>query len=419
MWYFATSAMKRIVIVGAGFGGLRAAKGLAKANAHVTIIDKSNHHLFQPLLYQVATAGLSPAQIAVPIRHLLRRQKNTEVLLDEVFAIDPARKIVRSQTKEYAYDFLILATGSLYNYFGKDQWQMAAPSLKTLPDALNIRRRILSAFERAEIETDRKKREALLTFVVIGGGPTGVELAGAIAELCYRTLASDFRNLDAASARILLIEAGRRILQSFPETLSVAAEKALTRLGVRVMKEKLVEEVTEKMLRVGSECIESFNIFWAAGIKATPIAKWLDVECDRLGRVSVEGDLSIAKHPEIFVIGDAACVKSSMYPEQFLPAIAPVAMQQGEFVADVIQSRLMGKPRSEIFQYRDKGNLATVGRAFAVADFGRVRTSGLFAWCIWVLVHILYLIGFRNRLLVLIEWAWAYFTWQRGARIFY
>jgi len=407
-----------VVIVGAGFGGLWAAKGLGNSPVRVTVIDRNNYHLFQPLLYQVATAGLSPANIAVPIRSILRKQKNTEVLLAQVIGVNLSPQRVLLKDTEVLYDYLILALGSQYNYFNHPEWKEFAPCLKTVADARTIRKKILLAFEQAEAESDQVKKEALLTFVVIGGGPTGVELAGAIAELAHKALARDFRHIRTESSKIILFEAGPRILPSFPERLSIKAQNALEKLGVMVQINQKINQVDQDGLWASGQKIRTQNVIWAAGIKATHVTDWLSVEKDPLGRTIVSKDLSIPGHSNIFVIGDGACCKGK--DGNPLPAVAPVAMQQGRFVAKVIRDRVTtafvyDKPYE--FCYRDKGNLATVGRSFAVADFGWLRMHGLTAWLLWVVVHIFYLIGFRNRLLTFIEWTWGYFTFQRGARL--
>ncbi len=404
-----------IVILGGGFGGLKVAKGLKRAKARVTVIDRFNHHLFQPLLYQVATAGLSPADIAYPIRSIFKHQANTEVLLMEVTGIDAQKKIVLGNRSSIAFDFCVVATGAEYNYFGHENWRQA-PSLKTISDATHIRQKILLAFEEAEMEADEKKRAALLNFVLVGGGPTGVEMAGAISELAHTALASDFRRIDPKAARIILIEAGDRVLPSFAPHLSEKARIFLERMGVEVMMGARVEDITEFGVTVSGHLIPSKNVIWAAGVKATPVGKWLGVETDRSGRVPVNPDLSVRGNPQIFVIGDAACVSDKNGKP--LPGIAPVAMQEGDYVANLLSRKVSGAAvETSPFRYRDKGNLATVGRAFAVADFKRLKISGFFAWCVWLVVHIFYLIGFRNRLLVLTEWFWSYITFHRGARL--
>ena len=405
----------RVVIVGAGFGGLSAATGLTGAEAQVTVIDRRNYHLFQPLLYQVATAALSPADIASPIRAILSGQNNAEVLLAKVTDIDTERREVVLEDRHVAYDFLILATGARHAYFGHDEWEQFAPGLKKIEDATELRRRILLAFERAEIAMEESERRRLLTFVVIGGGPTGVEMAGAIAELAKVALARDFRRIDPRQARILLIEAGPRILSAFPPKLSAKAERALTRLGVEVRTGTAVTACDEEGVRLGEERIPSACIFWGAGVAASPAAKWLRSERDKAGRVIVGPDLTLPGHPEIFVIGDTAHAAG---PDgNPLPGVAPVAKQQGKYAAKVIRARLAGNSAPAPFRYRNLGNLATIGRRAAVADFGWLRVNGRFAWLLWGLVHIYFLIGFRNRIAVLLDWIWAYLTFHRGARL--
>ena len=422
-----------VVIVGAGFGGLEAALKLGKAPAHVTVIDRNNHYVFQPLLYQVATAYLSPADITAPIRNVLRRQRNTEVLLAEVTDVDTARRQVwmRDQAtgaeRSVPYDYLVLATGAGQSYFGHDEWEQYAPSLKTIPDATALRRKVLLAFEEAEMaaaanaanaagDSDNQERiRALLTFVIVGGGPTGVELAGAIAELAHRTLRGDFRHINVGDARIILVEAMPRLLNAFPESLSAKATRKLERLGVAVRTGEAVEAVDAESVVIASERIEAGTVIWAAGVRASPAGKWLGAEMDRAGRVIVNDDLSLPDHPEIFVIGDTASAPSEHGKP--LPGVAPVAMQQGRYVGRTIRTRIEGRENPHPFKYFNKGNLATIGRSFAIADFGFARVSGFLAWVLWLGVHILYLIGFRNRLLVMLQWAWAYFTYEHGARI--
>jgi NADH dehydrogenase len=403
-----------VAVVGAGFGGLTAVRALRRAPVRITLVDRRNHHLFQPLLYQVATAALSPADIAYPVRSILRRQSNAEVLLADAVAVDrPGRRLVLSDG-DLAFDYLVLATGARHGYFGHDAWEKSAPGLKTLEDALEIRRRILLAFERAERASDGFRRRALLTFVVVGGGPTGAELAGAIGEISREVLVSDFRAIDPREARILVLEAGPRFLPSFPADLARRAQEALSPLGVEVRTGCAVTEVGEGFVEAGGERIDAATILWAAGVRASPLAATLGVPLDRAGRVLVEPDLSIPGDPRIFAIGDvAAFLHQTGAP---LPGVAPVAIQQGRHVAASIGADLAGRPRAP-FHYRDKGSLAVLGRARAVALFGRVEMSGLLAWLAWCFVHILFLIGFRNRLVVLFEWAWAYLTSKRAARL--
>jgi len=402
------------VIVGGGFGGLNAARALRDIPVEVTLLDRRNHHVFQPLLYQVAGAALSPGEIASPIRWILRRQQNVEVLLANVVRVAPERRTLVLTDGEVSYDFLILAPGATHAYFGHDDWQVAAPGLKTLEDALEIRRRVLLAYERAERETDPVKREALLTFVVIGGGPTGVELAGALAEISRHSLARDFRHFDPSSARVILIEAGSSILTNFPEILREAARKDLTRIGVDVRLGKPVTRVAGGRVEMDGETICAETIVWAAGVAASPLGATLGVPMDRAGRVIVGPDLTVPGHPEIFVVGDLISFKG---PDgRPLPGVAQVAIQSGRHAAHNIRRALDGKSY-EPFVYRDLGNLATIGRASAIADFGWLRLKGYVAWLVWLFVHIVNLIGFRNRLVVLVQWAWAYFTYQRAIRL--
>jgi NADH dehydrogenase len=408
-----------VVIVGAGFGGLYAARALKGAPVRVTVVDRTNHHLFQPLLYQVATAALSPGDIAYPIRGVLRRQANTRVLLGRAVAVDPAQRKVVLEDGEIPYDYLILATGGRHGYFGHDDWENVAPGLKTLEDALEIRRRILLAFEKAERETGAARRRALLTFAVVGGGPTGVELAGAIAEIARHVMVEDFRVIDPREARVLLLEAGPRILPAFPEALSAKAQASLERLGVEVKTGAAVTQLDAGRVILGQEIIAAETVLWAAGVTASPLARSLGVTLDRAGRVIVERDLTVPGHPEIFVIGDLAAFlhqTGNRPPGQPLPGVAPVAIQQGRHAAANILRAIRGQPYLT-FHYVDKGNLATIGRAAAVADFGFLRLSGLLAWLAWLFIHIFFLIGFRNRFVVLFEWAWAYLTYQRAARL--
>lgn len=409
-----TAHVPHVVIVGAGFGGLVAARRLRHAKVRVTIIDRRNHHLFQPLLYEVATAGLSPADIACPIRAIVGHNLNTEVLLAEVTAIDLGTRSVTTTHGIMPYDFLILAAGADNSYFGHEQWERHAPGLKSLEEALEIRRRILLAFELAEHTHDEEERRALLTFVVIGAGPTGVELAGAIAEISRHVIVSDFRRINPREARIVLVEAGPRILPSFEAKLAAKAEQALKGRGVEVMVRSPVEAIDAGLVRTQMGDIHTRTVMWAAGVVASPLAKSLGVELERGGRVKVAPDLTIPGHPEAFVIGDLAwCSDDRGEP---LPGLAPVAIQQGRHAARNINNVLEGRSR-ETFHYLDKGSMATVGRAFAIVQFGRFRLSGFPAWLAWTFVHIAYLIGFRNRAVVMFEWAWAYFTYQRGARL--
>lgn len=409
------TAKKRVVILGAGFAGMNCARGLAKADVSVTMIDRHNHHLFQPLLYQVATASLSPAQVASPIRAILKSQRNTEVLLGEVHAIDKTRRVVRFNEREISYDYLVIAVGAVVSYFGHPEWAKYALGLKTISDATEIRRRVLLAFENAESETDLAKRKRLLHFILVGGGPTGVEMAGAIAELAHGALLSDFRHINPAETKITLIEAAPRILGTFPESLSEEGRKTLEGLGVDVLTNTRVENIDSAGVWVNGQCLESNQIIWTAGVQAAPVAKWLGVEGDRGGRVKVGPDLSLPGHPEIFVAGDAALVLDE--DGKPLPGVAPVAMQEGKYLARLLRKKLIGESTPPPFRYWDKGNLATIGRSNAIADLGKFQLKGWFGWVAWVVVHIYYLIGFKNRLTVMFEWAWAYLTFQRGVRL--
>lgn len=411
--------LPRVVIVGSGFGGLNAAQALAKAPAHVTVIDRKNHHTFQPLLYQVATAGLSPGEIAAPIRSILRGHKNIEVLMAEVIGFDLERRTVETPEFHIGYDYLIVAAGARHSYFGHEEWERLAPGLKTIEDALEIRRRVLLAFELSE----RREAEGLtaspLNFVVVGGGPTGVELAGTLAEISRHALAHEFRSIDPARTHILLLEGGPRILPAYAEDLSRSAQEQLNHLGVEVRTSTTVTRVEAGAVDIGNTRLPATVILWAAGVQASPLGKKLGVTVDRAGRVPVQPDLSVAGHPEIFVIGDLAEVKDEQ--GKMLPGVAPVAMQEGTFVAKVIRQEIESKhgtsnPRPA-FHYWDKGSLATIGRAAAVAQFGKIHISGFLAWLSWLFIHILFLIGFRNRLLVFIQWAWSYVTYERGARL--
>jgi len=403
-----------VVIVGGGFGGLYAARALAGRPVRVTLLDRRNHHLFQPLLYQVATAALNPSDIAMPLRSILRRAANVTVLLAEVEAVDLAARRLVLDGDSLEYDALVLAAGAGHSYFGHDDWEALAPSLKTLEDALEIRRRVLVAYEEAEREEDRAEQRALLTSVVIGGGPTGVELAGALAEISRETIARDFRLIDPTKARIVLLEGGPRVLAAFPDPLPARAAAALTRIGVEVRTGATVTRVTPDAVWIGGEQIRARTVLWAAGVSAAPLTRTLGVPLDRAGRVLVERDLSIPGHPEAFAIGDVcAFTDDAGHP---LPGLAPVALQQGRAAARNVLHRLAGEP-TEPFRYHDRGSMATIGRAAAVAVVGRFRLSGLLAWLAWLFVHIAFLIGFRNRFLVLFQWAWAYISWQRGARL--
>jgi NADH dehydrogenase len=404
----------RVVIIGAGFGGLAAARALRSAPVEITVIDRSNYHLFQPLLYQVATADLSPADIAAPIRNVLRHQRNTRVLLAEVTGVDPQGQRVFVEDRTIPYDYLVIATGAHQSYFGHNDWEPFAPGLKTLDDAAMIRRSMLLAFEAAEMEPDSERRRALLTFVLVGAGPTGVEMAGAMAELAHQTLAPEFRAIDPGRARILLVEALPRILPAFTPILADKAQRALTWLGVEVRTNTPVEAIDAEGVVIAGERVRASTVIWTAGVAASPAARWLGVEGDRAGRVKVKEDLGVPGHRTVFVIGDTASVIQDGKP---LPGVAPVAMQQGRYVAQVITRRVAGKASELPFRYHNRGNLATVGRAFGLMERGRLRLWGWFAWALWLSVHIFYLIGFRNRLLVMVQWAWAYLTHQRSARL--
>ena len=404
----------RVMIVGGGFGGLEAAKKLAGQDVRVTVIDRTNYHLFQPLLYQVATAALSPADIAAPVRAILSRWKNMEVILAEVQSVDVVAKKIKTTDMEIPYDFLILATGARHSYFGHNEWEKLAPGLKSLEDAIELRRRLLMAFEYAEKIADEAARKAAMTFVIIGGGPTGVEMAGAIAEIARYTLAKDFRHIDPSQARVILIEADPRLLASFPEDLSISAMKQLVDLGVEVRTSVRATNLTETGLQVGDEFIPCRVKIWAAGNNASFVGKTLGVPIDRVGRVMVNDDLTIPGHPEVQVIGDLA--NFSHQTGQPLPGVSPVAMQQGRHAATNIL-RMIKNRGPQRFRYWDKGSMATIGRHRAVADLNFVRLSGLPAWLVWLFVHIIFLVGFRNRLAVLFQWAWAYFTFNAGARL--
>ena len=417
------ASLPHVVIIGGGFGGLYTAKSLRNAPVRVTLIDKRNFHLFQPLLYQVATGSLSPADIASPLRVILSKQKNTQVLLDKVVDIDTdAKRVIVQDGEDINYDMLVIATGGSHHYFGNDQWQDDAPGLKTVEDALEMRRRIFTAFEAAEKETDPQKRQSLLTFIVVGGGPTGVELAGAIAEIAHKSVADDFRDVDTTQARILLFEGMDRILPPYPEKLSIEARKSLEKLGVEVKTKTLVTNISDRTVtfREGdrADTIAANTILWAAGVRASFMGRVLQegtgVELDRAGRVMVESDLTIKDHPNIFVIGDLA--HFAHQGDRPLPGVAPVAMQQGEYVARLINRRCKGLPIAP-FKYSDFGSMAVIGQNKAVANLGFAKLSGFLAWVIWVVAHIYYLIEFDNKLVVMIQWAWNYITQGRGARL--
>ncbi|AEQ50644.1 NAD(P)/FAD-dependent oxidoreductase [Pelagibacterium halotolerans] len=410
---------ERVVIVGAGFGGLSAAKSLARAGVPFTIIDKRNHHLFQPLLYQVATAALSPAEIAVPIRAVLAPGKggSIEILMEEIEGIDTARRVVRAVGgDEIAYSQLILATGSAFTYFGReDEWRPFAPALKSIDDALNIRRRVLLAFERAETTDNPDLRKRLMTFVVIGGGPTGVETAGALAELAKATLAKDFTNIDPRDTRVVLVEAVDTLLNAYPAHLGAYTERKLADLGVEVHTNSPVKRIDENGVLAGDDFIETSNIFWCAGVEATPAGKWLGLKTNKNGTVPVSRDLTIPDLPGVFVIGDAASVEGD--DGKPLPALAPVAKQQGQYVAEAIIRAQQGQSPQGPFRYRDWGTMATIGRSAAVGKFGKLEVKGFPAWMLWGAVHIAYLVGFRNRINVLVNWLWNWLTYAKGARL--
>ncbi|MGB8579736.1 MAG: NAD(P)/FAD-dependent oxidoreductase [Candidatus Sulfotelmatobacter sp.] len=412
----------RVVIVGSGFGGLNAAKALAGANVKITVLDKKNHHTFQPLLYQVATAGLSPGEIAEPVRSILRKDKNIEVLMMEVTGFDLERKVVLTADQEIPYDSLIVAAGASHAYFGHDEWRTLAPGLKTIEDALEIRRRVLLAFELAERQAAAGETVEPLNFVVVGAGPTGVELAGTLAEICQHSLAGDFRLIDPRRTRIHLLEGGPHVLPAYPQDLSRSALEQLQRLGVEVQTSAMVTQIEAGAIYVGETRMKADIILWAAGVAASSLGKKLGVPVDRAGRVLVQPDLSVPGHPEVFVIGDLASLKDKT--GKLLPGVAPVAILEGRYVAKLIRRETKARatentqpaPRKP-FHYFDKGSLATIGRAAAVAQFGKIHISGYIAWLAWLFVHILFLIGFQNRVLVLTQWAWSYFTYERGARL--
>ncbi len=409
-----TADRPHVLILGCGFGGLFAARALARAPVRVTVLDRTNHHLFQPLLYQVATAGLAAPAIAAPIRQILAAQNNTTVLYGEAARVDPARRaVVLEDGGEIGYDHLIVATGSTHSYFGHDDWAAHAPGLKTLDDAFELRRRILLAFEQAEREADRARRNAWLTFVVVGAGATGVEMAGTLAEIARHTLRGEFRHYDPRNARVVLIEGGERVLAAYPPDLSDKARLQLERLGVSVWLGRQVSGVDAEGVQVGDERLAAKTVIWAAGVAASPLGATLGAPLDRAGRVTVEPDLSLAGHPEISVIGDLAALPWHSPP---VPGTAPPAKQMGRHAANNILLRLRDQP-TKAFHYRDYGSLATIGRSKAVAQFGRLKLSGYPAWLTWLGAHIVYLIGFRNRIVVLIDWAWAYWTFERSARI--
>lgn len=405
-----------MVIVGAGFGGLEVARHLANTPLRVTIIDSRNHHLFQPLLYQAATASLAPSEIAWPIRSLLSRYSNVTTLLASVVGINSGKRtVLLDGGGAIAFDTLVLATGARHAYFGHDEWEPIAPGLKTIEDATAIRSRVLDAFERAERTSDPVEHARLLTFVVVGGGPTGVELAGTIAELARETLRRDFRNIDTRKARVVLVEAGPRLLPGFRENLSEYALQALTHLGVEVRLGHPVTQCSAEGVRIDGQQLPAMTILWAAGVAASPAAEWLHVPSDRAGRIIVEPDLTVPGHPEIFAIGDTACVE--MEDGKLVPGVAPAAKQAGRYVADAIKARLRGESSPPPFRYRNAGSLATIGKRAAIADFGWIRLKGRLAWWLWGLAHIYFLIGLRHRLAVALSWLWIYLTGQRSARL--
>jgi len=415
------SERPRVVIVGAGFGGLNAARSLGNAPVQITVIDHKNFHTFQPLLYQVATAGLSPGEIAAPIRSILRSHKNIEVLMGDVIGVDLEKRVVETADSSIPYDYLVVAAGATHSYFGHDEWEPYAPGLKTIEDALEIRRRVLLAFELAERQAASGEAEAPLNFVVIGGGPTGVELAGTLAEISRYALAHDFRSIDPARTHILLLEGGPRVLPTYAEDLSRSAEEQLKHLGVEVRTSTLVTQVEAGAVQFGTTRIPATVILWAAGVAASPLGKILTRDVDRAGRVPVQPDLTLAGHPEVFVIGDLAAAKDEK--GKLLPGVAPNAIQQGKYVAKVIREETespedkRSKSARKPFHYWDKGSLATIGRSAGIAQFGKIHISGFIAWLSWLFVHIFFLIGFRNRILVFIQWAWSYVTYERGARL--
>ena len=402
------------MILGAGFGGLFAARALAKVAADVTLVDRHNYHLFQPLLYQVATAGLPPSDIAWPIRSILSRQRNVRVLLAEVTGIDVAKHEVELHDRTLAFDYLVVATGSTHSYFGHEEWQALAPGLKSIDDATHIRRRILRAFEAAEIEEDAAARERLLRFVIVGGGPTGVELAGTIAELAHHTLAKDFRRIDPSAAKVVLVEAGPRLLAAFHEPQAAYAARALEKLGVEVRVGAAVTACDARGVALGAQRIEAATVLWAAGVAASPVGRWLGLATDRAGRVPVRPDLSVASDPAIFVVGDAALVETG---GKRVPGVAPAAKQQGRYVARALAARVAGDPAPPPFVYRDAGNLATIGRQRAVIEFPFITLRGWLAWWIWGFAHIYFLVGVPSPVVISLRWLWEYLTYGRGARL--
>ena len=405
--------LAKVVIVGAGFGGIEAVKSLSRSTVEVTVIDRQNHHCFQPLLYQVATAALSPADVAWPIRHILRKQKNATVLMAEVRGVDTSKRLVQIDSMSIPYDYLVLATGATHSYFGHDEWAEVAPGLKRIEDATRIRRRILIAFERAELATDATERHRLLTFAIVGGGPTGVEMAGAISEVARQSLAMDFRRIDPAAARIVLLEAGPRIMPTMPENLSDYVRRTLAKKGVEVMTSSRVMSCDAHGVELEHGRLDAETIIWAAGVVASPAARWLDAERDRAGRVKVGVDLSVPSHPDIFIVGDTAAVTD----QPGIPGTAPPAKQMGRYVGRLIAARVAGGPSPPPFRYRDLGDLATIGRGAAVVKLGRIELTGFVGWLFWSVVHIYFLITARDRFIVAFTWLWDYVTFQRGARL--
>ena len=407
--------MNKIIIVGAGFAGLQAAKGLATSSFDVTIIDKNNYHLFQPLLYQVATAGLSPADIAVPIRNIFRSQQNPKVILDELIGINPQLNQIKTKNNTYIYDFLVIATGSVPSYFGHDQWKNFSYGLKNIKDATSMRTKILKAFEKAERIKNNNDLDKLMKFVLIGGGPTGVEMAGAIAELSKKILTKEFTTIDTKTAKIILLEAGPNILPTASHSLSIYAQKTLEKLGVEVKCNTSVKNISEGLVETNAETIDAETIIWCAGVKASPVKSWINVKTDEKDRVLVNEDLSISAYSNIFVIGDASHVKNKN--SKPLPGLAPVAKQEGNFVAEVIKKNIHNGRPSKKFYYKNRGYLATIGRSDAIVDFGWFTLKGRIGWIFWSIIHIYFLIGFRNRLIVFINWLWSYLTFSKGARL--
>ena len=408
------AVIPRVVIVGAGFGGLNAARALSNVPVHVTVIDRNNHHLFQPLLYQVATAGISPADICAPVRSILRKQKNAEVILGEVTGVDVQARLVLMHDQSVPYDYLILATGARDSYFGHNDWARFAPGLKSIVQATAIRRAVLLAYEKAERETDPEKRQALLTFVLVGAGPTGVEMAGSIGGLAHKTLVSDFRSIDPGQTRIVLVEALPRVLAAFPEPLARKAHTALTRLGIEVRTNAPVEAIDSEGVVIAGERLAARTVIWTAGVAASPAGEWLGAETDRAGRVKVGSDVTVPGHPDIFVIGDTANFMEDGKP---LPGVAQVAIQQGRYAASVIADRVEGRAQTQPFHYVDKGSMATVGRFYGIVSVGKFQTAGVVGWFLWLVLHLMFLIGFRNRLVVLFQWLVYFTTFQRGARL--